>query len=122
MLRADRPVIVLLTLALIATPRAVAWASSLPMRRDAAGRFAAVNEHLMSAVLWSAMFFETSSDRECDPDLAVKQLEQIAWNLGRMTPDDRQAFRAFAERVAAAERDGELAAQIRAVVAGLLPE
>ena len=76
----------------------------------------------MSAVLWSAMFFETSSDSECDPDLAVKQLEQIAWNLGHLSPDEQLAFRAFAERTAAAERDGDLAAQIRALVAGLLPE
>jgi hypothetical protein len=76
----------------------------------------------MSAVLWSAMFFETSSDGECDPDLAVRQLERIAWNLGQMSPAEQQAFRAFAERTAAAERDGELAAQIRALVVGLLPE
>jgi hypothetical protein len=73
-------------------------------------------------VLWSAMFFETSSDSECDPNLAVKQLEQIAWNLGNMSPDEQKAFRAFAERTAAAERDGELAAHIRVLIAGLLPE
>ena len=76
----------------------------------------------MSAVLWSAMFFETSSDSECDPDLAVKQLEQVAWNLGQMSPAEQQAFRAFAERTAAAERNGDFAAQIRALVVELLPE
>jgi hypothetical protein len=29
----------------------------------------------MSAVLWAALFFETSSDDQCDPDLTVKRLD-----------------------------------------------
>ena len=81
-----------------------------------------MNERLMSSVLWSAMFFETSSESQCDPVLAVKQLEQIAWNLGHMSPAERQAFRAFAEQTAAAEHDSEVAAKIRKLIAGLLPE
>lgn len=44
----------------------------------------------MSAVLCSEMFFETSSDTECDPERAVKQLEHIAWNLGNMSPDEQK--------------------------------
>jgi hypothetical protein len=39
------------------------------------------NEQLMSRLLWAAVFFETCSDSECDPDIAVKQLEQMALHL-----------------------------------------
>jgi hypothetical protein len=44
------------------TPRTLAHAS--PVSAD---RFAVVNEHLMSSVIWAAMFFETCSDDDCDP-------------------------------------------------------
>ena len=76
----------------------------------------------MSSVLWSAMFFETSSDAECDCDLAVKQLEHIAWHLRQMSPEEQRTFRAFAERAAAAEPSREVAAEILALVSGLLPD
>jgi hypothetical protein len=79
-----------------------------------------VNEHLMSSVFWAAMFFETSSDAECDPDLATKQLEQIAWHLRQLSPEEQREFRLFAERAAAADRRPEVAADIRELVAGLL--
>jgi hypothetical protein len=35
----------------------------------------------MQAVLYAALFLETTTDDECDPDLAVKRLEQIGWRL-----------------------------------------
>ncbi len=85
-------------------------------------RFAGMNEHLMSCVLWSAMFFETSSDAECDPDVALKQLEQIAWHLRQMSRDDQRAFRTYAETTAATERRAEVATQIRVLLSELLPE
>lgn len=49
------------------------------------------------------MFFETSGATECDSDLAVKQLEQIAWHLGQMLSDKQRTFRDVAEQTAAAE-------------------
>ena len=44
----------------------------------------------MEAVLWAAVFFETSSNDECDPDLAVKQLEQMAHALAQLSPNERE--------------------------------
>jgi hypothetical protein len=75
----------------------------------------------MSSVLWAAMFFETSSDAECDPDLATKQLEQIAWHLGQLSLEEQREFRAFAERAAATDGP-DMRARIRMLVDGLLPE
>jgi hypothetical protein len=75
----------------------------------------------MRALLYAALFFEDSSDDECDPDLAVKQLEHIAWCASQLTQDEVEEFRAFA--LSEAERDpmSEIAARIRSLVEGLLP-
>jgi hypothetical protein len=45
----------------------------------------------MHAVLYAALFFETSTDDECDPDLAVKQLEQVASSLAQLCPTSRSS-------------------------------
>jgi hypothetical protein len=74
----------------------------------------------MEAVLWAAVFFETSSDDECDGDLAVKQLEQIAHALRGLSPDEQEEFRSFAHKAAQAEKRPETAAMIPRLVDGLL--
>jgi hypothetical protein len=76
----------------------------------------------MSSVLWAAMFFETCSDDDCDPDQATKQLEQIAWHLRQLAPDEQREFRAFAERAAADDPRTDIEEHIRMLVDGLLPE
>lgn len=81
-----------------------------------------VNEHLMEAVLWAAVFFETSGDDECDPDLAVKQLEQMAHALRQLSPGEQEQFRAFVGRAAACDPRPEIATLIPRVVDGLLAE
>jgi hypothetical protein len=86
------------------------------------GYVRAVNEHLMSSVLWAAMFFETCSDEECDADLATKQLEQIAWYLRQLAPDEQREFREFVEHAAAEEPRADIAERLRMLVNGLLPE
>lgn len=68
------------------------------------------------------MFFETSSDAECDPDLASKQLEQIAWHLGQLSIEEQREFRAFAERVATSDGRPDMRARMRVLVDGLLSE
>jgi hypothetical protein len=80
-----------------------------------------VNEHLMHAVLYAALFFETSSDKECDPDLAVKQLEQIAWSLQQLSAEDQERFRDFARRTAARRPSADEPNEILRLVEGLLP-
>lgn len=76
----------------------------------------------MSAVLWAAVFFETSRDDECDPDLAVKQLEQIAGELGALPAEDQETFRAFARRAGESDFRPGMANVIAEVVDGLLGE
>ena len=88
------------------------------MRAD---RFVVVNEQLMSSLLWAAMFFETCSDDDCDPDQAAKQLEQIAWHLQQLAPDEQREFRSFAERAVADDPRPDIKEQVRALVDGLLP-
>jgi hypothetical protein len=80
-----------------------------------------VNEQLTHADLYAALFFETSSDTECDADLAVKQLEQIAWSLRQLSPEDQELFRDFARRMAATHRSADEANQIQRLVQALLP-
>ena len=74
----------------------------------------------MHAVLYAALFFETSSDDECDPDLAVKQLEQIAWSLGQLSHEEQQRFRAFARQAAERHPDPEIASEIGSLADALL--
>jgi hypothetical protein len=80
--------------------------------------FSRVNEHLMSAVLQAALFFEMSNDDECDPDLAVKQLEEIAWSLAHLSAEEQEQFRAFARRAA---ESAALATEILSLADRLLP-
>jgi hypothetical protein len=44
----------------------------------------------MRAVLFAALFFETSSDNECDADLAMKQLEEIAAELNQLSRAEKE--------------------------------
>jgi hypothetical protein len=75
----------------------------------------------MHALLYAALFLGTCSDDECDPDLAVKQLESIGWELHQLTPEEQEQFRAFARREAESHPVREVAAEIVALVDGLLP-
>jgi hypothetical protein len=79
-----------------------------------------VNERLMSAVLWAAVFFESCSDDECDPDVAVKQLEQIAYELGRLSEQEQDEFRRFAQREAERDPRREMTTLISRLVDELL--
>ena len=76
----------------------------------------------MHAVLYAALFFETSSEDDCNPDLAVKQLEQIAWSLRQLSPEDQDRFRSFASRAAARHANPEEANEIESLIKGLLPK
>jgi hypothetical protein len=80
-----------------------------------------VNEHLMEALLCAALFFETSTDEDCDPDLAVKRLEEISASLRQMSPAEQDQFRSYARRVADQHPSPPVAAEIRSLVDGLLP-
>jgi hypothetical protein len=76
----------------------------------------------MDALLYAALFLETSTDAECDPDLAVKQLEAIASSLRQMTPAEQHEFRSYARRVADRHPSSAVADEIRSLVEdGLLP-
>jgi hypothetical protein len=81
-----------------------------------------VNEHLMHALLYAALFFGTSTEDVCDPDLAVKQLEAIAWSLRQMTTEDQECFRRYAYRLAREHPVVAVAGEIRELADGLLPE
>jgi hypothetical protein len=80
-----------------------------------------VNENLMSALLYAALFFGTSSDYECDPDLAVKQLEQMAWSLRQLSPEEQERFRTFAQQEAENHPSPDVGKEILDLVDGLLP-
>lgn len=75
----------------------------------------------MRAVLYAALFFETSTDEECDPDLAVKQLEQLAWSLAQLSPDEQAELRAFALRAAESDPRPAVAEELRALAEHLTP-
>ena len=76
----------------------------------------------MDALLYAALFFETSNDDDCDPDLAVKQLEGISWSLRQMSPAEQDRFRRYARRVADQHPNPEVADEIRGLADGLLPD
>ena len=80
-----------------------------------------MNEHVMAALLYAASFFETSTEDECDLDLAVKQLEGIADELGQLSPTEQDEFRQFAYRLADSDPNPHVAADLRRVADGLLP-
>jgi len=75
----------------------------------------------MSALLYAALFFETSTDDECDPDLAVKQLEEISWSLSQLSSAEQDEFRSYARRVADQDPAPAVGREIRNLVDGLLP-
>ena len=75
----------------------------------------------MHAVLYAALFFGTSDDDACDPDLAVKQLEGIAWSLRQLSPSEQEEFRRYAFDAAKQDPSTDMAHEIRALVNGLLP-
>ena len=77
-----------------------------------------VNEHLLAAVLYAALFFETSTDDECSPNLAVKQLEEISYRLGRLSPAEQDEFRRYVYGLA---EQGTGRLELRRLVDGLLP-
>jgi hypothetical protein len=79
-----------------------------------------VNENLMRAVLFASLFFETSTDDECDPDLAVKQLEQIATELNQLSRAQQEQFLSFARRTAEKHPSPAVAKEIISLVDGLL--
>jgi hypothetical protein len=80
-----------------------------------------MNEHVMAALLEAASFFETSTEDECDLDLAVKQLEGIADHLRQLSAAEQHEFRQFAYRRADSDPNPYVAADLRRVADGLLP-
>jgi hypothetical protein len=75
----------------------------------------------MSAVLYAAAFFDGSTEDECDPDLAVKQLEGIAYDLRQLSTSEQEEFRRFAYRLADSDPNPHVAQELRRVADGLLP-
>jgi len=69
----------------------------------------------------AALFFEASTSEECDPDLAVKQLEQISSSLQQLSPADQDRFRSYAFELADRHPNSAVADGIRSVVNGLMP-
>jgi hypothetical protein len=59
----------------------------------------------MRVVVQAAAFFELCDDDVLDPDIAVKQLEWIVWELGKLDPREREALVAFVLREAEATND-----------------
>jgi hypothetical protein len=80
-----------------------------------------MNEHVMAALLYAAAFFEGSTEDECDVDLAVKQLEGIAYHLRQLSATEQKEFRRFAYRLADSDPNPHVAAELRRVADGLLP-
>ena len=79
-----------------------------------------MNEHLMASVLYAALFFETSTEDECDPDVAVKQLEAIAFRLRELTPAEQDDLRHFGYRLADDDAS-QFGRDLRRLVDELLP-
>jgi hypothetical protein len=79
-----------------------------------------VNEHLMRALLYATLFFATCTDEECDPDVAVKQLESIAATLKGLTEAEERELRRYANRLADEHPSAGVAAEIRQLIDGML--
>lgn len=58
----------------------------------------------MRAVVQAAAFFELVSDETLDPDIAVKELESIAFLLNHLLPEEKEEFVAFVHREAESAR------------------
>jgi hypothetical protein len=74
---------------------------------DEVARALSVNEILMRAVVEAAAFLELSSDEVVHPDIAVEQLESIAYLLGQLSESDKRQLVAFtraeADRISAGD-------------------
>jgi hypothetical protein len=64
-----------------------------------------VNEILMSIVLRLAAFLELSDAPDLNPDVAVRQLEEVAALLKGLNAQERDAFIAFTRKEAKATAD-----------------
>jgi hypothetical protein len=71
-----------------------------------------VNEHLMRALLYTALFFATCTEEQCNLDTAVKELEGLTAELNELSAAEKAEFRAFALREAAAHPRDYVAAEI----------
>src|SRR3954468_20106858 len=58
---------------------------------------ARVNEILMRAVVEAAAFLELAGDDVVDPDIAVKELESMAYLLGQLNESEKRELVAFTE-------------------------
>jgi hypothetical protein len=76
----------------------------------------------MRSLLYAALFFETSSDEQCDPDLAVTQLESIVGELDKLTLAEQEELRRFALQEAARYPIPKVGEEIRTLVDSLLPK
>jgi hypothetical protein len=74
----------------------------------------------MTAVIHAAVFFETSSDADCNPDVAVSQLEQLAHTVGQLSPAEREEFRRHGDRLAAEHPNPADGARVRETVDALI--
>jgi hypothetical protein len=54
-----------------------------------------VNEILRRAVVKAAAFLELSADEVVDPDIAVKELESMAFLLGQLSESEKRQLAAF---------------------------
>jgi hypothetical protein len=64
-----------------------------------------MNEVLLQIVVHTTAFFELSDKDVIDPDVALKQLEWIHWELDRLDPDEKETLVAFVLAEAEATRD-----------------
>ena len=71
-----------------------------------------MNEHLMRALPYAALFFATCTEEQCELDTAVKELEGLTAELDRLTVAEKAEFRAFMLREAAAHPRAAVAAEI----------
>jgi hypothetical protein len=62
----------------------------------------------MRIVIDASAFFELSGDDVIDPDIALKQLEWIHWELERLDPDEKETLIAFVLAEAEAANDPKL--------------
>lgn len=65
-------------------------------------------EILMRLVLNSIIFLELSSDDVVDLGSAVKMMDYTAYELRKLSPEDRTTFLAYARQMAAREHDSRV--------------
>ncbi|HEX4141482.1 MAG TPA: hypothetical protein VHY09_14125 [Candidatus Methylacidiphilales bacterium] len=59
-----------------------------------------MNDNLMTIVLEALAFFELAGEELVDPGAAVEQTEGAVRTLGRLSPEEKKEFAAFARRYA----------------------